>query len=304
MKVSNILDLVGNTPLVRLNRLAANMNAEIYLKIESNNPGFSVKDRIAKAMIEQAELEGLLNKDSVIIEPTSGNTGIGLAMVAAVKGYKIMLVMPESMSIERRKVMKAYGAEIILTPGAKGMKGAIEMAQEIKEKTPNSFMPDQFSNKANPTAHYKTTGVEIWKDSAGKVDILVTGVGTGGTISGAGKYLKEQNPQVKIIAVEPEDSPVISKGLPGSHRIQGIGAGFIPDNLDRKLLDSVITVRNEEALETARNIIREEGILCGISSGANVFAALRLAEQPENAGKVIVTTICDTGERYLSTELF
>ena len=301
-----ITDLVGNTPLLELSNIEQNDNieAKVLVKLEYFNPAGSVKDRIAKAMIEDAEAKGKLKKGAVIIEPTSGNTGIGLASVAAAKGYKIILTMPETMSVERRNLLKAYGAELILTEGAKGMKGAIAKAEELAAEIENSFIPGQFINPANPEAHKKTTGPEIWKDTEGKVDIFVSGVGTGGTLSGAGAYLKEHNPNLKIVAIEPDDSPVLSEGRSGAHKIQGIGAGFVPDTLDTKIYDEIIRVKNEDAFATGRRIAHEEGVLVGISSGAAAFAALELAKRPENKGKVIVAILPDTGERYLSTPLF
>ena len=301
-----ITDLVGNTPLLELSNIEQNDNieAKVLVKLEYFNPAGSVKDRIAKAMIEDAEAKGKLKKGAVIIEPTSGNTGIGLASVAAAKGYKIILTMPETMSVERRNLLKAYGAELVLTEGAKGMKGAIAKAEELAAEIENSFIPGQFINPANPEAHKKTTGPEIWKDTEGKVDIFVSGVGTGGTLSGAGAYLKEHNPNLKIVAVEPDDSPVLSEGRSGAHKIQGIGAVFVPDTLDTKIYDEIIRVKNEDAFATGRRIAHEEGVLVGISSGAAAFAALELAKRPENKGKVIVAILPDTGERYLSTPLF
>jgi cysteine synthase A len=301
-----ITDLIGNTPLLELENYEKenNLSAKIYGKLEYFNPAGSVKDRIANAMIDDAESRGLLKPDSVIIEPTSGNTGIGLAVVAASRGYRIILTMPETMSIERRSLLKAYGAELVLTEGAKGMKGAILKANELAEEYPNSFIPSQFTNMANPETHKKTTGPEIWKDTDGKVDIFVAGVGTGGTISGVGEYLKAQNPNVKIVAVEPATSPVLSEGRPGPHKIQGIGAGFVPETLNTDIYDEIITVENEEAFETGRALARKEGLLVGISSGAAVFAATKLAERPENKGKIIVALLPDTGERYLSTAMF
>lgn len=302
----NITDLIGNTPLVELNNLT-NKNevlANVYGKVEFFNPGGSIKDRIAKAMIEDAEKQGILKNGSVIIEPTSGNTGIGLAMVAASKGYRIIITMPSTMSIERRNLMKAYGAEVVLTDGAKGMKGAIEEAERLANEIPNSFMPKQFDNKINPEIHFKTTGPEIWNDTDGNIDIFVAGVGTGGTISGIGRYLKSKNPRVKIIAVEPLSSPVLSGGKPGSHKIQGIGAGFVPNTLDTSIFDEIIKVENEDALEMGRNIAKKQGVLVGISSGANVWASIEVAKRIENKGKTIVTILPDTGERYLSTAMF
>lgn len=301
-----ITDLIGGTPLLKLTNYNAQkgLGATIYGKLEYFNPAGSVKDRIAKAMIDDAEAKGLLKPDSVIIEPTSGNTGIGLAAVAASRGYKVILTMPETMSIERRNLLKAYGAELVLTEGAKGMKGAIAKAQELAAETPNSFIPSQFTNAANPAAHRSTTGLEIWADTDGKVDIFVAGIGTGGTISGVGEYLKSQNPNVKVVAVEPAGSPVLSKGTPGPHKIQGIGAGFVPDTLNTAVYDEIITVENEDAFETGRTLARNEGLLVGISSGAAVYAATELAKRPENAGKIIVALLPDTGERYLSTPMF
>ena len=299
-------ELIGKTPLMELTNFekANNLEAKIIAKLEYFNPAGSVKDRIAKGMIDDAEAKGLLNKDSVIIEPTSGNTGIGLASVAAARGYRIIIVMPETMSIERRKLMKAYGAELVLTEGAKGMKGAIEKADELAKEIPNSFIPGQFVNPANPEVHRQTTGPEIWEDAEGKVDIFVAGVGTGGTITGVGSYLKSQNPNVKVVAVEPLTSPVLSQGKSGAHKIQGIGAGFVPKVLDTKVYDEIITVDNEDAFETGREIGKNEGILVGISSGAAVWAARELAKRPENKGKNIVVLLPDTGDRYLSTPLF
>ncbi len=299
-------ELIGKTPLMELTNFekANNLEAKIIAKLEYFNPAGSVKDRIAKGMIDDAEAKGLLNKDSVIIEPTSGNTGIGLASVAAARGYRIIIVMPETMSIERRKLMKAYGAELVLTEGAKGMKGAIEKADELAKEIPNSFIPGQFVNPANPEVHRQTTGPEIWEDAEGKVDIFVAGVGTGGTITGIGSYLKSQNPNVKVVAVEPLTSPVLSQGKSGAHKIQGIGAGFVPKVLDTKVYDEIIAVDNDDAFETGREIGRNEGILVGISSGAAVWAARELAKRSENKGKNIVVLLPDTGDRYLSTPLF
>lgn len=301
-----ITDLIGGTPLLRLSNYIAGkeLGAVIYGKLEYFNPAGSVKDRIAKAMIDEAEEKGLLKPDSVIIEPTSGNTGIGLAAVAASRGYRIILTMPETMSIERRNLLRAYGAELVLTEGAKGMKGAIEKAQELAAETPGSFIPSQFTNPANPAVHRRTTGPEIWEDTDGKVDIFVAGVGTGGTITGTGEYLKSRNPEIKVVAVEPAGSPVLSKGTPGPHKIQGIGAGFVPDTLNTEVYDEIITVENEDAFEAGRTLARSEGLLVGISSGAAVFAAAELARRPENKGKIIVALLPDTGERYLSTPMF
>lgn len=298
--------LIGGTPLLEMTHIEREegLEARILGKLEYFNPAGSVKDRIAKAMIDDAEKKGLLKPDSVIIEPTSGNTGIGLASVAAARGYRIIIVMPETMSVERRKLMKAYGAELVLTEGAKGMKGAIEKANELAKEIPNSFIPGQFINPANPAVHKATTGPEIWNDTDGKVDIFVAGVGTGGTITGTGEYLKSQNPNVRIVAVEPTSSPMLSKGTAGSHKIQGIGAGFVPDVLDTKVYDEVIAVENEDAFTTGRLIGRKEGVLVGISSGAAVWAAVQLAKRPENRGKTIVVLLPDTGDRYLSTPLF
>ncbi|AWK50884.1 cysteine synthase A [Clostridium beijerinckii] len=302
----NLADLVGKTPLLEVSNYSKgkDLKGTILAKLEYFNPAGSVKDRIAKAMIEDGENKGLLKSGSVIIEPTSGNTGIGIASVGTAKGYKVIIVMPETMSVERRSLIKAYGAEIVLTEGAKGMKGAIAKADELAAETPNSFIPAQFKNPANPEIHKSTTGPEIWEDTDGKVDIFVAGVGTGGTITGVGEYLKSKNPNVKIVAVEPAASPVLSEGKPGPHKIQGIGAGFIPDVLDTKIYDEIIKIENEDAFATARELSKSEGLLVGISSGAATFAATELAKRPENAGKTIVVLLPDTGERYLSTGLF
>jgi len=298
--------LVGKTPLLELVHIekAEGLEAKVLGKLEYFNPAGSVKDRIAKAMIDDAEQKGLLKDGSVIIEPTSGNTGIGLASVAAARGYRIIIVMPETMSVERRRLMKAYGAELVLTEGAKGMKGAIAKADELAKEIPGSFIPGQFVNPANPAVHKATTGPEIWEDTDGKVDIFVAGVGTGGTVTGVGEYLKSQNPNVKVVAVEPASSPVLSKGVAGSHKIQGIGAGFVPDVLDTKVYDEIIPVENEDAFATGKLIGKKEGVLVGISSGAAVWAAIQLAKRPENKGKTIVALLPDTGDRYLSTPLF
>ena len=303
---TSITQLIGGTPLVELTNYEAEnkLEAKILAKLEYFNPAGSVKDRIAKAMLDDAEAKGILKPGATIIEPTSGNTGIGLASVAAARGYKIILTMPETMSVERRNLLKAYGAELVLTDGAKGMKGAIAKAQEVAEATPGSFIPGQFTNPANPAVHRATTGPEIWADTDGKVDIFVAGVGTGGTLTGVGEYLKAQNPNVKIVAVEPAGSPVLSKGVAGPHKIQGIGAGFVPDTLNTKIYDEIIAVENEDAFTTGRAIARKEGVLIGISSGAAVYAATVLAKRPENKGKTIVALLPDTGDRYLSTPLF
>lgn len=307
MKIyEKITDLIGGTPLLELKNYEKenNLSATILAKLEYFNPAGSVKDRIAKAMLDDAEERGVLKPGAVIIEPTSGNTGIGLASVAAARGYKIILTMPETMSVERRNLLKAYGAELVLTDGAKGMKGAIAKAEELAAETPGSFIPSQFTNQANPDIHKKTTGPEIWNDTDGKVDIFVAGVGTGGTLSGVGGYLKSKNPNVKIVAVEPAGSPVLSKGVAGPHKIQGIGAGFVPETLDTKIYDEIIAVENDDAFKTGRAIARKEGVLVGISSGAAVFAATELAKRPENKGKIIVALLPDTGDRYLSTPMF
>ena len=298
--------LIGHTPLLELTHIEkdADLSAKLLAKLEYFNPAGSVKDRIAKAMIDDAEAKGILKPGSVIIEPTSGNTGIGLASVAAARGYRIIIVMPETMSVERRQLMKAYGAELVLTDGAKGMKGAIAKADELAKEIPNAFVPGQFVNPANPAAHKATTGPEIWEDTDGKVDIFVAGVGTGGTVTGVGDYLKSQNPNVKVVAVEPATSPVLSKGVAGAHKIQGIGAGFVPDVLDTRIYDEVIPVANEDAFTTGKLVGHKEGVLVGISSGAAVWAAIELAKRPENAGKTIVALLPDTGDRYLSTPLF
>ncbi|BCS80958.1 cysteine synthase A [Anaerocellum diazotrophicum] len=304
MIYNSIVDLIGKTPLVRLNKLSKELDAEIVAKIEYFNPGGSVKDRIGLAMIEDAEKRGLINKDTIIVEPTSGNTGIALAMVCAVKGYKLILTMPETMSIERRKLLRAYGAQIVLTPGEKGMKGAIEKAFEICNSTPNAFMPQQFENLSNPEIHRKTTALEIWNDTNGNVDIFVAGVGTGGTITGVGEVLKEKKPSVRVVAVEPYDSAVLSGEKPHPHKIQGIGAGFVPKVLNTKIYDQIIKVKTEDAYEMSRYLAREEGILVGISSGAALYGAFEVAKKQENKKKMIVVLLPDTGERYLSTDLF
>jgi cysteine synthase A len=302
----SIAELIGQTPLLKAQRFAKseNLTNTILAKLEYFNPAGSVKDRIAKAILDEAEEKGLLNKDSIIVEPTSGNTGIGLASLAAARGYKIILTMPETMSIERRNLLKAYGADLVLTEGALGMKGAIARALEIKEENPNAFMPSQFTNPANPAIHYKTTGPEIWNDTDGKVDIFIAGIGTGGTISGVGKFLKEQNPNIEIIAVEPTDSPVLSKGQAGSHKIQGIGPGFVPETLNTEIYDEIITITNDEAFKYGKKFSQVEGVLIGISSGAALAAATKIAQRSENKDKTIVVLLPDTGERYLSTPLF
>lgn len=305
MKIyDNVLEVIGNTPLIRLNRLITNPMCTVAAKLESRNPGGSIKDRICLSMINEAEKQGLLGKDTVIVEPTSGNTGIGLAMVAAVKHYKLILTMPDTMSIERQRLLKAYGAEVILTPGADGMQGAVKKAEELASQTENSFVPQQFRNPANPKIHRETTAVEIWNDTEGRVDIIVAGVGTGGTITGIAEYIKPKKPELKAIAVEPSNSPVLSGGKPGRHKIQGIGAGFIPDVLRLELVDEIFRVKDEDALETSRLLAREEGLLVGISGGAATFAALEVARRSENEGKLIVVVLPDTGERYLSASVF
>ncbi len=300
----NILKLIGNTPLVRLNTLTEGSEATIFAKLEFYSPGSSVKDRLAYSLISDAEERGIIDQETVIVEPTSGNTGIGLAIVCAVKKYRLIVTMPESLSIERRNLLKALGAELVLTPAKTGMKGSIEKAEEIAASHPKSFIPMQFKNPANPEIHRRTTAMEIWNDTDGKIDIFVAGVGTGGTITGVSEVLKAKKPEIKSVAVEPADSPVLSGGAPGKHKIQGIGAGFIPEVLNRDIIDEVATITNEDALETARKLATEEGIFCGISSGAIIKAALEQAKKPENKGKIIVAIVCDTGERYLSTQLF
>jgi len=305
MRVYNsILDLIGRTPLVRLNKILGDKDVNIYLKLEMFNPCNSVKDRIAYAMIKDAEERGLINKDTVIIEPSSGNTGIGLAMVCAVKGYKLIVTMPETMSLERRNTLKAFGVEVVLTDGTKGMKGAVLKAEELLNEIPNSFMPQQFKNEANVDIHRRTTAMEIWQDTDGNIDIFVAGVGTGGTITGVSEVIKQKKPELYSVAVEPADSPVLSKGISGSHKIQGIGAGFVPDILKRELIDEIVTVSNEEAFEMARELTRKEGIFCGISSGASVSAAIKIGSRMENKGKTIVVVLPDFGERYLSTPAY
>lgn len=303
---SSAEELIGNTPLLSLSNIekSESLGGKILAKLEYLNPAGSVKDRVAKAMLDDAKAKGLLKENSVIIEPTSGNTGIGLAAVAAARGYRLIIVMPDTMSIERRQLMTAYGAELVLSEGAKGMKGAIEKAEELQKEIPDSFIAGQFVNPANPAAHKATTGPEIWEDTDGKVDIFVAGVGTGGTVTGVGEYLKEKNPDIKVVAVEPADSPVLSKGTAGPHKIQGIGAGFVPEILNTEIYDEIITVSTEEAFSAARLIGKKEGILVGISSGAALFAAMKLAKEPENKGKNIVALLPDTGDRYLSTDLF
>lgn len=305
MKIADsIVDLIGGTPMIRLNRLTEGMDCEVIVKLESQNPGGSVKDRLGFSMINAAEKEGLINKDSIIIEPTSGNTGVGLAFVCAAKGYKLIIVMPDSVSIERRMIVHAYGGEVVLTPGKEGMKGAIAKAEELHRNTPGSFIPMQFANPANPEIHRKTTAKEIWEDTGGKVDIFIAGAGTGGTITGVSEVIKAKKPSFYSVVVEPEDSAVLSGGIPGPHKIQGIGAGFVPEVLNTSCYDEIFKVSAADSFETARKLASQEGIFCGISSGANVFAALQIAKRPENKGKMIVTIICDTGERYLSTPLF
>ena len=301
---NNITELIGGTPLLRINKVSQGAKADVVVKLESFNPGGSIKDRIGFSMIKDAEEKGLIKEDTVIIEPTSGNTGIALAFIAAAKGYRLILTMPDTMSIERRNLLKAYGAELVLSPGSEGMKGAIRKAEELAAQTPNSFIPQQFNNPANPEIHRAITAEEIWKDTDGKVDIIIGGVGTGGTITGVGEVLKKRKPTIQVVAVEPFDSPVLSGGQPGPHKVQGIGAGFVPKVLNLPIVDEIYKVKNDEALDTARLLAKEEGILVGISSGAATFAALQIAKRKENEGKLIVTILPDTGERYLSTVLF
>lgn len=305
MKIySGISQLIGNTPLVEMIRMSVGLHARVLLKLESHNPSYSVKDRLSLALIEDAEFKGLINENTTIIEPTSGNTGIGLAMICAERGHKLVVTMPESVSVERRALIRAFGGEIVLTPADQGMKGAIAKARELHEANPDSFIPFQFANPANPEKHRQTTALELWRDTDGEIDIFVAGVGTGGTITGVGEVIKKKKKGFKVYAVEPELSPVLSGGEPGKHKIQGIGAGFVPEVMNMSIIDGILKVTEDDAFDTARRLMREEGILCGISSGANVYAAMQLAKLPENTGKTIVTIICDTGERYLSTDLF